>query len=245
MIRNIKALGLAIVAVGAMSMAVAASVQAAELHATTQGSAVLTGQQTQQHVFQTQAGTVTCGTANFEGTVASQGTQVTAQEATITPTYSGCEAFGLNATVQMNGCKYTITGKANTNTGATTALTSYVDVSGCTSGKQIVVNAAGGLCTATIPEQHNLSHLVYKDEGTPGTSTEDVGVDVTVSGITYELHGLFCPGGGATGLRHDGTYHGKATFKAFVDSPGQQQVTEHGHQFNKPNEGAQVGLRAT
>ncbi len=237
MIRMAKAISLIFAVFIASAVTASSSAQAAdgELHAGASGSAVITAQQTQQHVFQTQAGQVSCTTADFEGTVSGEAPQVTTDDVTLTATYSSCEAFGFTATVKMNGCKYTITG------GQPEALTALIDVVGCTAGKQIEVNAGGGLCVATVPEQSGLSHVTFENKAGP---PEDVEAQLTISGIGYELHGPFCPGGGATGLRNNGTYTGKATARAYEDL-GTQQTTEHDHQFGKVVDGEQTRLVAT
>jgi hypothetical protein len=239
MIRIIKALGLASLAVAATSMALTSFAEASQVHiSSVLEKAVLTGQQADENVFHTSAGTVQCSTATFEGTAQSGGQQVTAQELTVTPTYSGCKAFSLTAQVRMNGCKYTITN--NNGAGHTTEKTAYVDITGCTSGKQIEVNMAFGGCIATIPEQHNRSHLVLFNQV---SNPSDVIVDATVFGITYELHGGLC-GHPTTQPTHNGTYLGEVLGQAFVDN-GSETVTSHTHQYNKVKDGAQVPLQAT
>jgi hypothetical protein len=241
MTRKIKVLGLAIVAVAAMSMA-AASTQAFEMHTVNAGHVTLTGEQTTQFVAQTAAGTVVCTTANFEGTTPYvSGTQITGQESTLTPTLAGCQAFGLAAQIKMNGCKFTITNKSAA--GVTTSKTGYVDIVGCTVGKQIEIIGGGGACTETIPQQNNLSHVVFENKGSG--SQADVEINLTLSGITYEIHGGFCPGSPTqTVLTHDGKTEGKATFKSHKYA-GSEQVTLHSHQYNKLLAGEQVGMLAT
>ncbi len=257
MIRNMKALGLAFVAVAAMSMVVASAAQATQLHATVGPSAALTGQQTEAHRFElTKSGAVTqCAQATFEGTV--QGVdqqQTTAQDATLTPTYFTCQTVGLASQVLMNGCKYTITGSHVQAQGTQTfSKTAWVDVVGCTSGKAIEIKLTG--CTVTVPEQTTISHIVFSNiaevqhlngEKTP----HDVEAQVTATGIAYEFHGIACPKPKdgqpveVTKLTTDGVYTGKATFRAYQDL-GTTQVTKHGHQYSEQKCGTQVGLIAT
>jgi hypothetical protein len=244
MIRNIKVLGLAFVAVAAMSAVAAGSAQASQLHATRAGDVVVTGTQSTQHVFVTSAGEVKCTNGQLEGTVPfTSGTQVTEDHITVTPTYSGCTGFGLAATVQMNGCKYTITG-THTPVGGqpqTNALTAWVDVTGCTEGKKITVNAGFGGCVATVGEQHTLSHVTFTN--VPG-QLHHVTDKATVTGIAYELHGGLC-GHPTTVITNNGSYTGGTTLKAF-EKTGEHEVTEHGHKFKKQtHNGVQVGLLAT
>jgi hypothetical protein len=246
MTRKIKGLGLAFVAIAAMSMAVASAVQATELHATDPGPVSIFGEKTaqhQQHVFTTDAGSVKCNVSKFEGTVpASGGQQTTAQELTLTGTYTNCTAFGLAATIDMNGCKYTITNKLGAHT---TAQTAYVDITGCTAGKVIEITPTGIPCVVTVPEQHNLSHIVFDNNPEPATTPHDLTATITVTGITYEGHnGCFSLPN--TQLTHNGQYIGQATFKATKDPGKEPKIKLHGHEYEplKQN-GAQVGLLAT
>jgi hypothetical protein len=243
MILNVKALGLAFVAVAAMSVAATGAAQAAQLHVTTAQKANITGTNTNQHVFKLTSpenSEIKCNLAQFEGTVQGGSPQITAEDVQLTATYTeDCTAFGLNATIDMNGCKYTITGE---NQGA---LTARVDITGCTTitgqqnHKAIEITVPG--CTVTVPQQHGLSHITFTNEGSG--ATEDVLAHVNVQGITYESHGALCPGGN-TITTHNGDYTGTATFKAFLDN-GNGQATHNGHTYQTHLCGAQVGLFAT
>jgi hypothetical protein len=236
MIRKIKGLGIVFVAIAAMSMTAASVVQASELHAAAGPNASILGEQTTSNVFTTDSGTVTCTQALFEGTApsATSGT-TTAQELTVTPTYTGCKAFGLNATVDMNGCEYTITGAGQP------ALTATVDVvCNKTVGKVIEITAAGG-CTVTVGPQAIGGHLIFS---AGGASPADVNVNITANAINYEGHGA-CPSLPATTPTTGGTYTGGATFKARVDN-GAAQATHNGHTYQKlAQTGALVALTAT
>lgn len=247
MIRNIKALGLAFTAVAVMSVVVVSAAEATQLHATASPTAVITGEQTNPpgDIFKlTGSGAETkCQVAKFEGTIeGGQAGQTTADELTVTPTYSGCKTAGLNSQVLMNGCKYTITGTHN---GQTLSKTAWVDVVGCTTGKSIEIKLTG--CTVTVPQQTTISHLTFHQQGTLGQSQEDVKVTVTAQGIQYEFHGIACPGPtpGPTQLASDGDYTGESTFKAYADL-GTDQVTKHSHEYTEHTDnGVQVGLTVT
>jgi hypothetical protein len=238
MTRKFKALGFAFVAVAAVSVAAAASVQAFEMHVTHQGSAVITAEQSEQFVVTTSAGSVKCSTFTLEGEVSGAGSQITSQHSTLTPTYSGCQAFGLAATVQLNGCKYTITNKLVQHT---TARTAYIDIAGCTAGLPIQVNAGFGSCILTAPQQQNISHIVFENNSSP---IEDVNANVTLTGFIYQYHGPLCPGA-ATEQRADGTITGRATVRTFKGTQ-LEQLPQHGHQFQRlKHSSVQVGVIAT
>lgn len=235
MTRKIKTLVLALVAVAAMSLAGAVGAQGAQIHANTAGAnTTLSGQQTTQHVIRITPPnglSWTCTTALFQG---SASTPKTAQEATITGQYTGCVFFGQAMTINMNGCKFTITGEGQA------ALTAQTDIAGCTSGKQIEMQTA--VCQITVPEQSAIGgHLTFANAG--AGQTADVNASITLTGITYQLHGAVC-GHAATVTTHDGTYTGSTTFKAFEDV-GPLQVTHNGHTAAVRQAGAQVGLTAT
>lgn len=224
---NFRALGLAfIVAVAATSMMAATAAQGSQLHANTAaGTAVLTGEQIVQNVFQitpeVEGPQVKCKKAHFEGLVAGAGPQITTSELTITAQYSDqCQFLGLNSTITMNGCKYTFT-QAN----PTAALTSLVDITGCTAANpRIEVHVPG--CTLTVPQQNGLSHVTFANV------PPHVDVNATVTGITYETHGAACAHQPETVLTHNGTYKGTVTVKGF-NHLGTQSTTVHGHQYNK------------
>jgi hypothetical protein len=154
-----KILGLALVAATAISGFAASASMAGTLHVGA-NPAVITGHSDpkeggglQPHLLSLDGGiSVSCATVTVEGTVQQTGVQTqTIQEGTITPTYQQCTVMGQLATVQMNGCKYTITGAGQA------ANTALVDIAGCTAGKQITIAVMG--CTVSIPEQNGLSHV--------------------------------------------------------------------------------------
>jgi hypothetical protein len=238
MARKIKALGLALVVVAAMSMATAPSVHAFEVHVKHQANVTLTAAQTQTFVLATSAGNATCTTVTFESTIEGQGTQITTQHTTLTPTMSGCQIFGLAGSVKMNGCKLTATSSKE---GHTTAKTAWVDITGCTAGKQIEVNGGFGACIATLGAQHNVGHVVF--ENNPG-EVEDVNLKATLTGVAYELHGGLC-GHPTTVVTNNGVTQGDATLRAYKGT-GKQQLTQHSHQFQQSTHtNEQVGVLVT
>jgi hypothetical protein len=116
MIRNLKMLGLALVAVFAMSSLVASSALATlpDTDAIVSESVPvkLTGAQENGLSKFTLAGqAVECTTASVNATVAA--TTVT-EVLTEVPSYGGCTYAGAGATVNMNGCKYRLTGTTKT-----------------------------------------------------------------------------------------------------------------------------------
>ncbi len=236
--RKIKKLSFAFVVAAAISVAAASTVQATQYHVNTAQSAVLTGEQTTQlNTILTKANTsIKCTQAHFEGTVEGEGAQITYQEFTLTPTVTGCTFSGLAATLKWNGCKLTVTNKSAA--GVTTANTAYVDLVGCTAGKQLEAGVVG--CTITSPEQNNIGHLIgLNTAGPPG----HIEVQLTLQGISYEYHGALC-NGTQTVLTQDGDLTGGVTLKAYTDQ-GSEVASHNGHQYNKLKTGTQVGLSGT
>lgn len=230
MIRNLKTLGLAFVAVLAIGGTAASAAQAApgEWHsevAAGKTSAIFTGQNLGVHEMSFKGLKLQCQIATFEGTAPKATT-----DATLTAFYTGCMLAPFAAQVKMNGCKYTLTGTAN--------FTANVDITGCTTGKSIEI--IDPVCTITIPEQKNLQHVVFTNKAGP---PKDIDASMTLSGITYEGDKGGC--GESVGHHADGTLTGTTTIRAYEDD-GLNQLTQHnGHQYQSLKEGAQVGLFST
>jgi hypothetical protein len=134
MIRNLKFLGLALVAVMAMS-AMVASAASADLFNSEKENTTLTGTQ-EKHLeggvekndrFITAGGILECTSATYKGTQATK----TSSTVTVAPTYSGCTFTGLAATVKTNECTYVFS-----LIGATT--TGQAEIK-CPTGKEITV----------------------------------------------------------------------------------------------------------
>ncbi len=245
MIRNLKALGLALVAVAAMSMAATSLAQGSQLHATHNGNVVITGHQhAGENVFQVTTSLaedkgpkVKCAQATFESTeLYKQGTQVTTDELRVTPIYSGCTAFGQAMTIKMNGCHYTATGAI------TPALTADVDVVCTTAGKQIELTTA--ICQIKIPAQTTGGHITFANVA---PEPHHVTATVTVNQIKHEYSaGIGCAHTKAAQTQ-DADIEGFVTFKAYKHSNIVHQVQRggDGHLYTEYTHTQQVGLQAT
>jgi hypothetical protein len=202
--RKLKALGLALVAVFALAAMSAATASAEEFHSET-AHTTYTGAQVAEDIFTVNAGTVKCKKAEYAGTQS----VATSKEATVSPTYKECTAFGfVNTTIDVNGCGYIFT-RTPVN-GDESSI--HIE---CPAGNSIVVTAFN--CEVTVPAQTLSGGVTYTNEGA-GT-TRSIIVDVNLTGITYIQHSKSFPGcktegttgAGATSLFHDGTYSGSAT----------------------------------
>jgi len=193
MIRNLKSLGLALVAVLAMSAMVASAAQAVPQYTGSAYPTTGTGSNTSgSETFTTEGGTVQCD-SHFVGTLSAANSTLT-----VTPSYSNCTAFGfINADVHENGCTYVF--HASSKLG-TDHYSSTVDVV-CPAGAQMVITAA--TCEVAVPAQTGLSSVTTQNLA-GGTVT----VVPNVANITMNVlkDGFGCPFSG-TGHKK-GTYHG-------------------------------------
>jgi len=198
MTRTLKSLGLAVVAVLAMSAVVASAAQAQATTAkfTSMGKypATFTGANgAGQETFKTEAGTVECA-SSFHG-VTGEATQTVE----VSPTYTGCVAFGfLNATVSMEGCKYTF--KLTTTLINPHRYQAHVNVH-CPAGKTIKIVSA--TCEVSIGAQTGLTTVDLQNSA----DTKSILVTPTVGGISYTVvkDGFGCPFAG-TGAKTGATY---------------------------------------
>jgi hypothetical protein len=225
MSKKLGVLGLALVAVFAMSAMLASAAQAAKFESGTgtypttvtgeQISGPVTGVTVAKHEFKTALGVVKCTPSSFTGTLTAA-----SSELTVAPTYgnttagTGCTVAGVaGPVVHMNGCDYLFT--AGTIAAGVTPIATHIV---CPEGKHIVITIVAGCELTIFPQTFAESMISAKNGGGTGsamTSTDTI--DVT--GITYEidenpLH--ICPehpGVSAGVLLHEGTYKGVAEFK--------------------------------
>lgn len=155
------------------------------------------------HTLTSNAGSVKCMVGFIETHVFS-GTFTTLD---VAPSYLECTAFGFEATVKMNGCRYDFHVTETVSSGMSHRGTVGVF---CPAGKLIEIIAAGGICTSKIGSQSPLGVVSYT---TNTGSPETVSVTTGLKGITYTQEGFFCPGG--SGTFSNGTYTGSLTVKAF------------------------------
>lgn len=210
MIRNLKALGLAAMAVFAMSAVVAQAAQAEALFHSDSSSSFLEGSQVTTNEFSVTTGIVKCTTATFTGTVAA----ATTSTVRVHPTYTGCKLAGQKAEVVTTGCDYLF--HATETDGSAEAILATVDVV-CEAGKEITVSKEG--CTVTVGSQ-SLNGITINNTNPGATSEKDVDVTANVTGITYVETGATCAG---SGLHHTGTYKGTVTVKGYVDNAGTKE----------------------
>jgi len=213
MTRNFKALGLALVAVFAMSAmaasgASASSFTAAEYPVHIQGADTSEG----SSKFTSIAPTITCNTATYTNTdpltIESPYFEPEASESlTISPTYENCKSGSREVTVTMNGCDYVFTTQAEGQ-----ALTSDLV---CPAGKTVTIeiyNSGAHIdsnlwCNIHIGGQSNLEGLTADTSGNNVRATgavEKISATVTPGSCSFGLHLTI-----NTSLDTDATLEGK------------------------------------
>jgi len=227
MIRNIKALGLAVVAMLAMSALVASAAQAEPIttQKLTAGAGVsypvtLTGGAgVGVEKFTTEAGTVECA-SSYHATLAAASTTLTA-----TPTYTSCKAFGfLSATVVNDGCAYLF--HLTTKTGAD-SYQAHADVVDCEAGEGKGFTITASTCKATVAAQTELTTVDIVNMTNTPTSVNDITLQPTVTGIKYTVtqDGFACPFNG-TGAKTGGTYTSTEPITVTAEESGKTTPVE-------------------
>jgi hypothetical protein len=191
MTRNLKALGLALVAVFATSVMVAstASAQVGNLgKITSDGPVTLKGTETAgENKFEAFGATVTCPGSTYTGhkvnVTPHELIPVNATEVTITPTYVNCVEGTNKITIDMNGCDYVLK-DTTTKTAGENTYTVLVDIV-CPAGKSIEIT--GGFCTVKVGAQANKAGFHLKNTGT-GTSN-DLDLTGTINTLTASACG--------------------------------------------------------
>lgn len=253
MIRNLKALGLAlgaILALGALSAA-SASAQGERFHADEE-NVILTGESANP-TLGVGSVSITCATGTYEGTEAGEqtteggphGHSWTSTTITVHPKYDDCEIFGfVDATVTTDGCDFVLTSHLVD----TTENEEHAEVEvECTDGKQITIAASG--CTVKIGSggsgdvpENTLGHgVVYEnlDESEPTTVT----VDSTVTEIPYTSSGLLCGFFGIPSSGHNGIYIDDVVVEGTEDLDiGEPCTINAAHELKDCDEGKEVNV---
>ncbi|HEU4599237.1 MAG TPA: hypothetical protein VFS26_05785 [Solirubrobacterales bacterium] len=194
--KHLKTLGLAALAVVALTALVGvSSASATEFHAT--GGTALNGVvvEGEPHEFTIEESSVTCNVISFNGTAAAGGTSTTQN---MRPTYNTCKAFGIvNAVINTNNCEYEFSANANT-----------ANLHGCTSPINIVANSFLGNCKVTVGNQNGINGQTFTNMGNTGsntaTLTEKSAATNIVANVT-ESNGV-CPLN--TGVKNNAAYNG-------------------------------------
>jgi hypothetical protein len=226
MTMNLKKLALAVVAGLLLSILTTSSASAAgeRFHSEVEPT-IVTGLNTNTHVFSPPGAPVECTEATFRGTTGLK----TEALAIVHPTYFGCTFLGEPATVLTTGCSYVI--RSETVSGKLPVETE------CLAGFAIKVKVPA--CTLTFGPQKNTGGVIVTNEGSG--VTRDVKV-VSETGATFSKSGSLCFLVSGT----TGTYKGTATVKGFkdveIDGRPDEVNAEGKDETAVYVEGAQVGI---
>lgn len=171
--------------------------------------------------FKAEAGEITC-TVHYVGTAASR----EVKELSITPTYTGCKAFGFkeDADVKFEGCTYTLTLEKrvyyDTNSGKSSHTHGPWDIV-CPPNKTILIEpteAKAVVCTIKVAAQTPTTPLTDQKNEKNAGGERYVVLTSTVKGLAWEIVG----GGGKCGKEGKNTaeVEGSLDLKAFKDVGG-------------------------
>src|SRR5215213_2218497 len=188
---NLKVLGLALVAVMAMSGLAAAAAQAESPTLVLTASTGTVKGGSNDNVLTVQGGSTKCVEnggvkgSRYEATVTSEkSTEVTVKAAFGNGT-KGCTAFGVASTVNMKSCH-----QVWKMVKASNPATATVDIVCTTAGDAITITASSLPCTITIAPQSGLQHIVLKKSGE--SEPTDVTVEFTTEKTKYTMTGVGC-----------------------------------------------------
>jgi hypothetical protein len=214
MTRKLKSVGIAFIAVLAMSAVVASAAHATNTNIhTAKASAVVTGDGPLAgvvNVFTVTNGSgknlnTRCeGTNTFKGALVG-GTTTTSETLTLTAVYKNCNIAGSESAVQMNGCDFLF------HSNSTTLTTFSTDIV-CPIGQEITEVSPAG-CTIHIPPQNGLTTVTLTNTGAVGSETRDMDANLNLTGIKYTIT-AGCPLTPVTLTTTDGTYKEELTITA-------------------------------
>jgi len=211
MIRNLKILGLPLVAILAMSMAVMASTASAVEFHSESAHTTLEGEQTEPTEFVFEAGTVICEETVYQRTQESK----TTAEVILEPEYVGCTSGGASVTISTNGCVYRLYEGEKVAEGYD-FLTDIV----CPENQVIDVHTTDAAktlkCTITIPGQVKRKKVTYTNKGI-GVN-RDVLAHIHYSGTQYYQHKGTAAGSCTTGTFEKGTKRATVTTRGYFET---------------------------
>jgi hypothetical protein len=223
MTRNLKVLGLALVAALAVG-AVGASAALGNANywflsdASAGATTTFKGEQVVANGdrFVIDGGTFKCEATHYTGTQVGP----TVSTITLSATYSGCKFGPIPITINMGNCHYLI--HTDTNGDTTNGQFDTITTITCTSGDITITASSAGTtkCITHIPAQNLGTGLVATNGTTPG-GIKDITGHIDFSTITYTQTGGTglgaCANFGSTET-HNGVYEGEATHTGFNEA---------------------------
>jgi hypothetical protein len=219
MSRNLKVIGLALMAVGALCAFMAPGASAAETFHCEVAPCISTGTSEASHVFKAGETEVVCKHSEFKGTSLNE----LETSLTLHPTYKECTFLGETATVDTEGCNYVF--------GSVTNATKHLPVSiECTLATERI-KVTTGACTLSFAPQTTVGGVSNVNLG---SKNERDTTTVSTTEATFTKSGPLCSLVAGT----KGTYNGPTTTKCYKDlgtsGPIDQAATTY-------SEGLQVG----
>jgi hypothetical protein len=218
MIRNLKALGLALIALGAFGaiMASGASAAGERFHCEVE-PCTITATSEANHVFSAGETAVVCTHAEFKGTA----TVLTEASQEVHPTYSGCTFLGESAKVETNNCNYKF---------GSETVNGHLPVNiVCTGTSKIKVVTSA--CTLSFGSQTTTGGVTVTNSGSGSSRTSTVS---STTGATFSKSGFLCFAVPGT----TGTYTGPTTTTCYEDLGTSGAVDQDTTTYT---EGKQVG----
>jgi hypothetical protein len=226
MIRNFKTLGVALMAVFAMSAVVASAASATnDVFESEKVPVTLTGTQVAVNKFTLAGQAVECTGISVDATVtASPVSQITTGE----PVYSGCTYAGGAATVHMNGCKYLLTGTTDVSGDAQVAI---VD---CPKEKHIAITSTAINCTITVKAKGAIDGNQVAEEGVHYTNdgagtTAGVLIDLTAKVKVTSEGGTNTKAGEPEGVTCASLTNNTGTLDGTITVTGEETVAPFAH----------------
>lgn len=180
------------------------------------------------HVITVDGGDVRC---TESGGVKGAKFTTTAWETTVTislgATYTNCRAFGVRATISMEGCFYQVQPVEEGASPFFPTTTSIV----CPGVGSPTVSTPSLPCTITIGPQTGIESLTLANTGSEPTS---LAASLNLTGIFYGKTGSGCPG--STGSFSNGKYTGTMTLSGYEDRSGREGAKVGLHILTKPPE---------
>ena len=211
MTRNLKALGLALLAVSSMGAMTASSASAVtDIMTVDNGTQATVTAISHDHVFTTAGTKFECTTAKFTSTVVDGGSTFTvtaSYEGTtnVVPHTTHCAGIFGTLTIDMNGCDYKLTGHTDADHSPEVDSHGRIWIE-CPVNQEIVMT--NSTCTIRVPAQTPTEGGFTYTNQLDGTIW-DVQAEITVTGITYTAtHSFACTLAGLKPEGNDATYSG-------------------------------------
>jgi hypothetical protein len=136
----------------------------------------------------TATGISKCATMTLSGTATGASSSIS-----VTPSYSGCKAFGVKASLNMNSCSYVLN-----STNEVSPFTGTADISCSKAGDAIEISPEGMNCKVKLPAQKGLAGAEFVN----GSSFTKVFLGL--AGLKYSEEGSGCA---AAGEHTTSSYH--------------------------------------